>query len=102
MEVTEADTARNFTPPPPAQFVNLERARSVMSELRLDALVGTTDENLYYLSGHAPDSVLAHFWDTWAAAILPRERDTAPCLVVSEYDLAYCEHPSPIPPGCQK
>ena len=98
MGVIEADAARKFTPSPPAQFVNLERARSVMSELRLDALVGTTDENLYYLSGHAPDSVLAHFWDTWAAAILPREQDAAPCLVISEYDLAYCvTHPTWMP-----
>ena len=71
-------------------FVNRERARQVMADQRLDALVGATDANLYYLSGHAPDSVLAHFWDQWAAAVLPAHEGAPPCLITSEYDLAYC------------
>lgn len=69
-----------------------------MSEHRLDALIATEDANLYYLSGHAPDSVLAHFYDTWDAAILPRPADAPPCLIISEYDLAYCvTHPTWMP-----
>jgi Xaa-Pro aminopeptidase len=82
----------------PQPLVDVARCRRVMAEQRLDALIATGDENLYYLSGHAPDSVLAHFYDTWDAAILPREEAAPPCLVVSEYDLAYCvTHPSWMP-----
>ncbi|UCE32158.1 MAG: aminopeptidase P family N-terminal domain-containing protein, partial [Burkholderiales bacterium] len=70
-------------------LVHRERARQVMDELELDALFGCSDENLWYLSSHAPDSVLCHFYDNWAVAVLPR-RDGAPgCLVTSEYDIAY-------------
>src|SRR5579872_3512121 len=83
-------TAGGFQPTPPTRLVDPERCRRVMVENRLDALIATNDENLYYLSGHAPDSVLAHFYDTWDAAILPSHTDAPPCLIISEYDLAYC------------
>jgi len=87
-----------FEPTPPVRLVDTERCRRAMAEHRLDALIATGDENLYYLSGHAPDSVLAHFYDTWDAAILPRHADAPPCLIISEYDLAYCvTHPTWMP-----
>ncbi len=74
---------------PVEPFLHRDRADRVMSDLGLDALFGCGDDNLYYLSGHAPDSVLCHFYDNWAVAVLPR-RDGAPgCLVTSEYDIAY-------------
>jgi Xaa-Pro aminopeptidase len=90
--------AARFEPTAPVRLVDPERCRQVMSDNRLDALIATGDENLYYLSGHAPDSVLAHFYDTWDAAILPRHAEAPPCLVISEYDLAYCvTHPTWMP-----
>jgi Xaa-Pro aminopeptidase len=90
--------ADSFVPTPSRRFVDVERCRGIMAEHRLDALIATGDENLYYLSGHAPDSVLAHFYDTWDAAILPRNPGAPPCLIVSEYDLAYCvTHPTWMP-----
>jgi len=98
MAETKSESHAGFTPTPPVRFVDLDRCRDAMAAQRLDALVATTDENLYYLSGHAPDSVLAHFYDTWDAAILPRHVDAPPCLIISEYDLAYCvTHPSWMP-----
>lgn len=69
-------------------FLHRDRARQAMKAASLDALFGCDDDNLYYLSGHAPDSVLCHFYDEWAVAILPNH-EAPPCLVTSEYDIAY-------------
>ena len=71
------------------KFLNHARATAILEELGIDALVGAEDENLCYLSSHVPDSVLCHFYDWWAAAILPRRTDAPPCLATSEYDAAY-------------
>jgi Xaa-Pro dipeptidase len=73
----------------PVPLVNIERAREVLARHRLDAIVGSGYKNLYYLSGHMPDSVLGHFHDVLGAAILPVRLDIAPALCVSDYDLAY-------------
>lgn len=98
MPTPSAHAASSFEPTPPVRLVDPERCRRVMAENRLDALIATGDENLYYLSSHAPDSVLAHFYDTWDAAILARHVDAPPCLIISEYDLAYCvTHPTWMP-----
>jgi Xaa-Pro aminopeptidase len=89
---------QEFEPSTPIPLVNRARARDCMARRGLDALVGSSDENLNYLSGHAPDSVLNHFFDAWSAAVLPRHEDVAPCLVTSEYDAAYLvTHPTWMP-----
>jgi len=72
-----------------APLVNVERARAVMARHRLDAVVGSGYKNLYYLSGHMPDSVLGQFHDILGAAVLPAREDLPPALCVSDYDLAY-------------
>lgn len=77
------------TAPSTAPLVNLDRARGVLPRHRLDAIVGSSYKNLYYLSGHMPDSVLGHFHDVLGAAILPARTDVPPALCVSDYDLAY-------------
>ena len=77
------------TPKRPEALVNIDRARQVMDRHRLDAVVGSGYKNLYYLSGHMPDSVLGHFHDILGAAVLPSREDVAPALCVSDYDLAY-------------
>jgi Xaa-Pro dipeptidase len=98
MAMPNRQAASRFEPTPPVRLIDPERCRRVMAEHRLDALIATGDENLYYLSGHAPDSVLAHFYDSWDAAILPRHAEAPPCLIISEYDLAYCvTHPTWMP-----
>ena len=83
--MTETTLAPGATVEP---LVHKDRARAAMEQASLDALFGCDDDNLCYLSGHAPDSVLCHFYDDWAVAILPRH-DAPACLVTSEYDIAY-------------
>lgn len=85
-------------PAKPARFVNLERAARVMAERGLDAMIATTHKNVYYLSGHMPDSVYGDFADLTAAAILPASTGAPPALVASDYDLAYLvTHPTWMP-----
>ena len=74
---------------PPSRLINLSRAYAVMKEQGLDAMVATTHRNLYYTSGHMPDSVLGDFQDLTAAAVLPGDEKRYPTLVASDYDLAY-------------
>jgi Xaa-Pro aminopeptidase len=73
----------------PRRLANVDRARRVMADLKLDAIIGTNYKNLYYLSGHMPDSVVGHFADVTAAAILPATEHAPACLCASDYDLAY-------------
>jgi Xaa-Pro aminopeptidase len=73
----------------PQPLINVPRAGAVMRELALDALVATTHRNLYYASGHMPDSVLGDFQDLTAAAIVPAGDAFQATLVASDYDLAY-------------
>jgi hypothetical protein len=51
---------------PSPMLVDLDRANDTMRRHGIDLLIGSRDSNLYYLSGHAPDSVLNHFFDTWS------------------------------------
>lgn len=82
----------------PIRLINLPRAYAVMKEEGLDAMVPTTHKNLYYASGHMPDSVLGDFQDLTAAAILPADEIADPILVASDYDLAYLvTHPTWMP-----
>src|SRR5688572_32008981 len=83
---------------PPAQLINLPRAHAVMREQGLEAMVATTHKNLYYASGHMPDSVYGDFQDLNAAAILPADPTREPTLVASDYDLAFLvTHPTWMP-----
>ena len=83
---------------PPARLINLPRTHAVMKEQGLDAMVATTHRNLYYASGHMPDSVYGDFQDLNAAAILLADEKVPPMLVASDYDLAYLvTHPTWLP-----
>ncbi|MDO8278847.1 MAG: M24 family metallopeptidase, partial [Burkholderiaceae bacterium] len=74
---------------PTARLLHTERARQVMRDRGLALLCASTDENLCYLSGHASDSTLCHFFDRWAAAVFPASPDIGGALIVPDYDLAY-------------
>jgi Xaa-Pro dipeptidase len=65
-------------------LLNEDRAREVMERHSLDALVATTPENVLYLSDHG--TVLSYNFNRWgiAAAVLPRDPDRPPTLVVRE------------------
>ena len=85
--VTSTDSSPVCKPSP--TLVNIDRAHQVMERHSLDAVVGSGYKNLYYLSGHMPDSVLGQFHDILGAAVLPARSDVTPALCVSDYDLAY-------------
>jgi Xaa-Pro aminopeptidase len=95
---SEAAFIERLKSTPPTRLINLPRAHAVMKEQGLEAMVATTHKNLYYASGHLPDSVYGDFQDLNAAAVLPADTKVDPTLVASDYDLAYLvTHPTWIP-----
>lgn len=74
---------------PAVKLVDETRARRMLREAGIDVVCAQTDEHLMYLSGHAPDSTLCHFYDDWACVLYPAADDVPGALVIPEYDLAY-------------
>src|SRR5258708_312885 len=74
---------------PAVQLVDEARARSMLREAGIDLVCVQSDEHVLYLSGHAPDSALCHFYDEWACVLYPAKSDLPGALVIPEYDLAY-------------
>lgn len=68
-------------------LLNEERAREVMERHGLDAFVATTPENLYYLSDYA--TIISYNFTRWGmgAAVLPRDPEKPPTLVVREMEM---------------
>ncbi len=94
-EESEAAFMEHLKVTPPVQLINMPRAYAVMQEQGLEAMVATTHKNLYYSSGHLPDSVYGDFQDLNSAAVLPANPKVEPTLVASDYDLAFLvTHPS--------
>lgn len=60
---------------------NLERAAACMGEQQIDALIGATFINSYYLSGQRSLFNDWHFSEPYEAAILPLDSEKAPTLV---------------------
>lgn len=74
---------------PAPQLMDPQRARRVMGDFGVDLLCTSEDSGLTYVSGHASDSSLCHFYDEWACAVFPRDASIAGTLFVPDYDLAY-------------
>jgi len=74
---------------PAQRLVDEARARRMLREAGVDLVCAQSDEHLMYLSGHAPDSTLCHFYDDWACVLYPAPDDAPGALVIPEYDLAY-------------
>ncbi len=70
-------------------LMNIERARALMEEAGLDALIGATPVNVTYMSDFASEFLLGKFEDYVAAVIVPRSPDLAPVLIIPEFDLPY-------------
>lgn len=70
-------------------LLNRERAASVMSEEHLDAVILATPVNVIYGSDFASEFMLGNFEDFTAAVLLCNREDTAPGLVLPEFDLPY-------------
>ncbi|NQV80135.1 MAG: aminopeptidase P family protein [Alphaproteobacteria bacterium] len=69
-------------------LLNLSRARAIMAEQGLDAVVLATPANVLYGSGLASEFMLGHFEDYTSAVILPAD-DSAAALVLPEFDLPF-------------
>ena len=70
-------------------LLNLSRARAIMAEQGLDAVVLATPANVLYGSGLASEFMLGHFEDYTSAVILPGDPASAPALVLPEFDLPF-------------
>lgn len=78
-----------FQPSPATQLVDFNRLHSFMRQAGVDAVCVKEDRHLYYLSGHASDSSLCHFYDDWACALVMADEPGHGILFVPDYDLAY-------------
>lgn len=67
-------------------LLNKERALALMQEENLDALVAVAYPNVYYLSDYDPAEPKDMPWT--AAAILPRDPDTEPVLILPDLELS--------------
>ena len=79
-------------------FLNRERANRLMERDGIDALVATTPENVYYLSGYGNQHTF-HF-GPWGltAAILPLDESIPPTLIAADWELPHLqERPSWMP-----
>ena len=79
-------------------LLNRDRALAVMDEHGLDALVATTPENVHYLSDYGTQH--SYNFAPWgiSAAVLPRDEDIPPTLMVHEFEVpAVAESPSWMP-----
>ena len=74
---------------PAEKLVDDVRARAMLAAANIDLVCAKQDNNLFYLSGHASDSSLCHFYDEWACALYPASAAVAGALIVPDYDLAY-------------
>jgi len=76
-------------------LINLPRARALISEAGLDAVVLATLPNITYSSDVASEYMLGTFEDYTHAVVLPAREDVAPALVVPDNDLPHmAESPS--------
>jgi len=83
----EQGSGLDFRPPPP--LADLDRLRAFMKRAGVDAVCVKEDAHLFYLSGHASDSSLCHFYDDWACAVITADEGSPGVLFVPDYDLAY-------------
>ena len=67
-------------------LLNKDRALALMQEENLDALVAIAYPNVYYLSDYDPAEPKDMPWT--AAAILPRDPDTEPVLILPDLELS--------------
>lgn len=67
-------------------LLNKDRALALMQEENLDALVAVAHPNVYYVSDYDPAEPKDMPWT--AAAILPRDPDTEPVLILPDLELS--------------
>ncbi len=83
---------------PADRLVDVDRARRILADDRIDLLCVKDDEHLCYLSGYRSDAALCHFYDDWACVLFPASASLPGALCIPDYDLAYeVTHPTWLP-----
>ena len=70
-------------------LLNQERARRILAEGGLDAVILSTPINVLYASDCVTEFMLGRFEDFTAAVLLPADEGIAPALIVPEFDLPF-------------
>jgi len=70
-------------------YLNEERARDLMREFKIDALVASTPENVTYIAGTVAWSTKVYAYSVHMLAVYPRDAGTAPALVVPGQEMTY-------------
>jgi len=70
-------------------YLNQERARELMKEFDIDALVASTPENVTYVAGTVGWSTKVYVYSVHMFAVFPRDAGTAPALIVPGQEVTY-------------
>lgn len=73
-------------------YLNQERARELMKEHRIDALVASTPENVTYVAGTVAWSLKVYAYSVHMFAVYPQDAGTAPALIVPGPELTYASN----------
>src|SRR5262245_53162709 len=68
-------------------LLNRDRAREVMERYELDALIATIPENICYVSDYGTDHSFHFGPQGFGSAILPRDEDIPPTLIIQSWEL---------------
>jgi Xaa-Pro aminopeptidase len=70
-------------------YLNQERARELMKEFDIDALVASTPENVTYIAGTVGWSTKVYAYSVHMFAVFARDPGTAPALIVPGQEVTY-------------
>ena len=70
-------------------YLNVERARGLMAENQIDALVASTPENITYIAGTWGWSTKVYVYSVHMFAVFPRDEGTSPALIVPGQEVTY-------------
>ena len=70
-------------------YLNVERARGLMAEHQIDALIASTPENITYIAGTWGWSTKVYVYSVHMFAVFPRDEGTSPALVVPGQEVTY-------------
>jgi Xaa-Pro aminopeptidase len=70
-------------------FLNVNRARALMREFQIDALIASTPENVTYLAGTVGWAHKVYAYSVHMFAVFPLSEDVSPALIVPNQEVTY-------------
>jgi Xaa-Pro dipeptidase len=70
-------------------YLNSNRARDLMKQHKIDALVASTPENVTYIAGTVSWSLKVYAYSVHMFAVFPRDAGIAPALIVPGQEVTY-------------